>query len=122
MRLRTALMWTVKPGTEEAVKELFRSYGPPEMIVRDGNGNEIGRMLSALVFMKDNVVVRVVDADVTDIAMLTEHLRKQPAIRELEAKLEQYLEVPRDMSTPEGAQEFFRRAGMELLVARSYEE
>lgn len=122
MHVRTALMWTVKPGTEQAVKELFAAYGRPEMIVRDGDDVERGKMLSTLVFMKGNVVVRVAEAEVESHEALAEHLRKQPAIRELEAKLDQYLEEPRDMSTPEGAREFFNRASMECLVARSIDD
>jgi hypothetical protein len=120
MRLRTALMWKVKPGSEQKVRELFASYGRPEMVIRDEQGVERGKLLSTLVFMKDNVVIRVADAEVDDVDMLAKHLRKQPAIQELEKKLDQYLEQPRDMSTPEGAQAFFRRAGMDCLVARSY--
>jgi hypothetical protein len=122
MRLRTALMWTVKRGTEQKVKELFANYGRPEMIIRDEHGVERGKLLSTLVFMKDNVVVRVADAEVEDVEMLARHLRQQPAIQELESQLDPYLEEARDMSTPEGAQAFFRRAGMECLVARSYDE
>lgn len=122
MRLRTALMWAVKRGSEQKVKELFANYGRPEMIICDEHGVERGKLLSTLVFMKDNVVVRVADAEVEDVEMLARHLRSQPAIQELERKLDPYLEEPRDMSTPEGAQAFFRRAGMECLVARSYDE
>ena len=120
MRLRTALMWKVKPGTEQKVRELFANYGRPEMVIRDEQGIERGKLLSTLVFMKDNVIVRVADAEVDDVNTLAKHLRKQPAIQELEKSLDQYLEEPRDMSTPEGAQAFFKRAGMDCLVARSY--
>lgn len=122
MRLRTALMWKVKPGTEQKVRELFANYGRPEMVIRDEQGIERGKLLSTLVFMKDNVIVRVADAEVDDVNTLAKHLRKQPAIQELEKSLDQYLEEPRDMSTPEGAQAFFKRAGMDCLVARSYGE
>lgn len=116
-----ALMWTVKPGSEEAVREIFRSSGRPENVVRDENGNEVGKVVSTLVFMKDNVVVRVAGADFDDPQLLFAHLRSQPAIREIEEKLQQYIEVPREMSTPEGAAEFYRQAGMECLVDRSYD-
>lgn len=122
MRLHTALMWTVKRGSEQKVRELFATYGRPEMIIRDEQGIERGKLLSTLVFMKDNVVIRVAEAEVEDLGMLAKHLRKQPAIQELEKKLDQYLEVPRDMSTPEGAQAFFKRASMDCLVARGWDD
>jgi SchA/CurD like domain len=112
-----ALIWKVKPGTEEQVVELFANYQPPEHIVRDADGNEKGRLLSTQVFMRDNVVVRVMEfeGELPDVAA---HLGRQPAIRELEANLDPLLETPRDMSTPEGARKFFMETSMRCLVAR----
>jgi hypothetical protein len=112
-----AMTWTVKPGVEQDVEELFRNYGTPEHVFRDGDGNEVGRLISTQVFMKDNRVVRVMEFE-GDHRTLVAHLQQQPAVRELERKLDDYLEVPRDMSTPEGAQKFFREAGMRCLLSR----
>jgi SchA/CurD like domain len=47
---------------------------------------------------------------------------RQPAIRELEDQLDQLVAEPRDMSTDEGAREFFIKSFMELLVSRRYDE
>ena len=112
-----AMTWTVKPGAEREVEELFRNYGTPEHVFRDDEGNEQGRLIATQVFMKDNMIVRVMEFE-GDRRTLVQHLRRQPAVQALERKLDEYLEVPRDMSTPEGAQEFFRRAGMRCLLAR----
>jgi SNF2 family DNA or RNA helicase len=116
-----ALMWKVRPGTEEAVQELFKNYGRPEHIIRDEEGNEKGRLLKTWVFMKGNTIVRVVEVEgsLADVAV---HMGKQPAIRDLEEKLDQYLAEPRDMSTPEGARKFFMESSMQCLVARSHDE
>jgi hypothetical protein len=116
-----ALMWTVKPGTEEQVAELFANYQSPDPIVKDADGNEKGRLLGTQVFMKDNVVVRVmeIDAALPDVA---QHLGRQPAIQELERKLDPLLEVERDMSTPEGARAFFMSSMMRCLVARKLDD
>jgi len=116
-----ALIWKVKPGTEEQVAELFSNYKPPEHIVRDEQGNEKGKLLSTLVFMRDNVIVRVmeVEGDLRDVAP---HLGRQPSIRELEDKLDPLLETPRDMSTPEGARKFFMETTMRCLVARRLDD
>jgi len=117
-----ALTWKVKPGTEQKVRELFAAYGRPDHTVRDAAGNEIGTLFGTQVYMKDNVIVRVVETDVDDLRVLAMHMGRQPAIRELETKLDEYLEVPRDMSTPEGAGKFFRETSMDCLVSRRHDE
>lgn len=116
-----ALIWNVKPGAEEQVRELFADYKSPDSIIRDEQGNEKGRLLSTQVFMRGNTIVRVmeIEGDFRDAAA---HLGKQPSIQELEAKLDPLLETPRDMSTPEGARQFFMSTMMECLVARTMEE
>jgi hypothetical protein len=114
-------MWTVKPGTEDQVVELFSNYTSPEHIVRDEEGNEKGKLLSTQVFMKGNVVVRVaeIDGEMRDVAP---HLGRDPGIRELEAKLDPLLENERDMSNPEGARKFFMESAMRCLVARRLDD
>jgi hypothetical protein len=77
----------------------------------------VGRLLGTQVFMKGNTVVRAMEFE-GDQRAIFRHLQQQPIVRELESKLDDYLETPRDMSTPEGAQEFFRNAGMRCLLAR----
>jgi hypothetical protein len=116
-----ALIWTVKPGTEQQVEEIFSNYQSPDRIIRDDEGNEKGRLLSTQVFMKDNTVVRVMEID-GDFREAAAHLGKQPQIRELESKLDPLIETPRDMSTPEGARQFFMSTGMRCLVARKLEQ
>ena len=39
-----ALIWKVKPGTEEQVKEVFRNYESPDPVVRDEDGNVMGQL------------------------------------------------------------------------------
>jgi hypothetical protein len=112
-----ALLWKVKPGTEDKVRELFQNYGRPDPVVKDAEGNEKGRLLATQVFMRDNTIVRVMEIDgaLPDVAA---HLGRQPAIQELETQLDQYLEQPRDMSDPEGARKFFMSTMMECVLAR----
>jgi hypothetical protein len=114
-----ALTWKIKPGTEAAVEELFRTSGRPDHVVRDADGNEKGRLLSTLVFMKDNTLVRVIEFEGSfmDIA---QHMRRQQEVQDLESALDDYLEEPRDMSTPDGAREFFQRSAMRAILARRH--
>jgi hypothetical protein len=117
-----AMTWKVRKGTEDKVIALFEGYGRPDHTIRDDGGDEIGRLLATQVFMRDNVIVRVVEAEGATVVDVAKHMRKQSAIRDLEAELDQYLEEPRDMSTPEGAREFFMRTMMRCLVARRHDE
>jgi hypothetical protein len=118
-----ALMWDIKPGSQDAVRQAFKEYGRPDHTVRDEQGNDVGTLLSTQVFMKGNTVIRVVETtDDVPLPVLGQHMGRQPAIRELEDKLDEYVAEPRDMSTSEGAREFFMKSTMELLVTRRHDE
>lgn len=112
-----ALIWTVKPGTEQQVEEIFSNYGRPDPIVRDEDGNVTGRLLSTQVFLKDNTVVRVMEVE-GSLPAISRHLGSQPAIQAVEAKLDPLIETPRDMSTPQGAAKFFLDTSMKCLISR----
>jgi len=117
-----ALYWTIKPGSEDAVRELFKNYGRPDPIVKDADGNPTGaKLLGTQVYMKGNVVIRAMEIEGT-IPEVAAHLGRQPAIQELEKQLDQYLEEPRDMSDPEAARKFFMRTMMETLLSRSHDD
>ena len=47
---------------------------------------------------------------------------QQKAIRDLEDELDKHVAEPRDMSTPEGARDFFVKSFMELLISRRHDE
>lgn len=118
-----ALMWDIKEESRDAVRDLFHDYGRPDHAIKDDDGNEVGTLLSTLVFMKDNHVIRVVETtDGVDLPTLAKHMGRQPAIRDLEDKLDEHIAEPRDMSTPEGARDFFIKSIMELLVARKHDD
>lgn len=112
-----ALMWKVRPGTEEKVEALLRDYPRPDPVVRDSEGKEKARLLGTQVFMKDNVVVRVIEVE-GDLREVSAHMGRQPGTRELEGKLDEYVETPRDMSSPEGARAFFASSRMNCVFAR----
>jgi hypothetical protein len=118
-----ALMWDIKPGSQDAVRQAFKEYGRPDHTIRDDDGNDLGTLISTQVFMKDNTVIRVVETtDGVPLPVLGQHMGRQPAIRELEDKLDEYVAEPRDMSTGEGARAFFLKSTMELLVTRRHDE
>jgi hypothetical protein len=116
-----AMMWTVRPGTEEEVIKLFEDYGRPEHEIKDADGNVKGKLLGTTVYMKDNVIVRAIEFEgsIIDVAP---HMGRQPAVRDLEEKLDAYIEKPRDMSTPEGARTFFLETAMRTVIARRWDD
>lgn len=116
-----AITWTVKPGSEDVVKKAFSNYGRPDHDVKDNDGNVVGKLLSTQVFMKGNMLVRAIEFEgsILDVAP---HMGRQPAIRALEDELDQYLEQPRDMSTPEGARKYFMETAMETLINRRWDD
>ena len=117
-----ALKWEIKPGSEEAVAELFENYGRPDHIIRDQDGNEKGKLLSTMVFMKGTTVIRVVGIEGASLPEVAIHMGKQPMVKELEEKLDEHLAEERDMSNPEGARKFFMESSMQTLVARHHDD
>jgi hypothetical protein len=111
---RIAVMFRVKQGSEETVKKLLASYPRPNWVAEDGT-----RLISTSVFMKDGLVVRMIEID-GQLPGLVHHLSSDPSIQGVEKELDKYLvdEDRRDASTPDGAREFFRRAIMEHITTR----
>ena len=112
-----ALAWKIKPGSEQTVADLFAKSGVPDHIIKGPDGSVKGRLLQTMVLMKDNYVIRVIEFD-AEMRDLINHMRQQQEVKDLEREFEKYLEVPRDMSTPDGAQKFFREAGMRVVLSR----
>ncbi|MFD5089253.1 SchA/CurD-like domain-containing protein [Amycolatopsis thailandensis] len=111
---RFAVMFRIRPGTEDAVRELLANYPPPNRVTPAGT-----RLLSTSVFMKDGLVVRMIEIE-GNLPDLVRHISAEPNIQEVERELDKYLvdSDRRDASTPDGAREFFRRAMMEHITTR----
>jgi hypothetical protein len=113
-----ALTWTVKPGTEDTVAQIFKRSGRPASFdVMDANGNQVGELVASAVFMKENRVVRVMEYE-GRLDDVVRHIASQPAVQELEQWLAPYLEVPRETSNAEGFRDFFVSSGMRCIIVR----
>jgi hypothetical protein len=112
-----ALIYPIKPGSAEIVKELFRTSGRPDFDVKDENGNVVGRLLATMAFVGTDAAIRVIEVD-GPLPLVAAHMSRQPEVREFERQLEEHLSEPRDMVSPEGARAFFQRAGMENVLNR----
>ena len=116
-----ALMWDVKPGSEEEVQELFKNYKSPDPIVKDEEGNEKGKLLRTVVFMKGQTIVRAVEIE-GRAARRGGASGAAARDQELEEKLDPHLAEPRDMSDPDGARNFFIKSIMQTLVVKQLDE
>jgi formiminotetrahydrofolate cyclodeaminase len=112
-----ALLFKLKPGTEGEVAEIFRESGRPEHDVKDDDGNTVGRLLTTLVFVGTETCVRIVEVE-GDVPVVARHMARQAEVREVEEGLDPHLAEPRDMTSPEGAQEYFRKAAMFNVLHR----
>lgn len=107
---RYAITFRVKPGTEKRTASILSSYGRPVPEV-----DAHTRLLATTVLMKDNVVVRVIEIDGSMPAVM-QHLGRQPGIQAAELAINPFLEETRDLSTPDGARNFFMRAFMDPVT------
>lgn len=116
-----AIFYPLKPGSEEIVKDLFRDSGNPEFDVRDSGGKIVGRLLGTMVFVGNGMAVRVIEVEGA-LPVVAAHMSRQREVREFERQLEEHLTRPRDMSTPEGARQFFRESAMECVLSRRHDQ
>jgi len=116
-----ALFYPLKSGSEEKVRELFRTSGRPEFDVRDAGGERVGRLLGTMAFVGREMAVRVIEVE-GPLPLVAAHMSRQAAVQAFERELEGHLAQPRDMSTPQGAREFFRLAALECVLSRRHDE
>ncbi|GAA3061380.1 SchA/CurD-like domain-containing protein [Streptomyces glomeratus] len=105
-RIRHALTFTVKPGSEQAVARILADYAPPEARVDDTT-----RLCRTSLFMHGNRVVRAVEVE-GDLSAALRHVARQPQVRAVEEAINPYLEQERDLNDPEAARLFFFTAAV----------
>ena len=113
----SALIRKIRPGSADEVEQLLKSSGRPDPIIRGEDGTEKGRLLSTMVFMTEDVVVRVIEyeGETRDVA---QHIAKQRPIVDLEDRLEHHVDKSADFDAPGGAEQYFRETMMRTVLAR----
>ncbi len=110
-----AITYQVKPGHEDEIAEIFRGFQRVDTpIMRDEDGNEVGRLLGTAVFIKDGFMIRVIHYE-GDFAAIGRHMGRQPGVHALEQKLAPYLENRSQATTPEEFRAHFRAATMRKI-------
>lgn len=105
-RIRHAITFTVRPGSEEVVAKLLSDYASPSARVDSAT-----RLCRTSLFMQGNRVVRAVEVRGSLSAALR-HVAQQPEVRAVEEAINPYLEEERDLTSAESARAFFGRAAL----------
>lgn len=105
-RIRHAITFTVRPGSEEHVAKLLSEYASPAARVDSAT-----RLCRTTLFMHGNRVVRAVEVR-GNLAAALRHVAQQPEVRAVEEAINPYLEEERDLTDPEAARAFFSRASL----------
>jgi hypothetical protein len=110
-----AVTYRVKTGHEEEIAEIFAGFQQmPDPVLRGEAGAVAGRLLGTAVFVKDDIVVRVIHYE-GDFAAVGRHVAAQRGTHLIEEKLAPYLAESRDTGTAEGFQSYFRDAVMRCV-------
>ncbi|MET0423981.1 MAG: SchA/CurD-like domain-containing protein [Actinoplanes sp.] len=116
-----AIMYRVKPGHDDEIAEIFAGFqrmSSPDF--SDRAGAVAGRLLGTAVFVKEDVVVRVIHYE-GDFAAIGRHVAAQGGVHLIEDQLQPFLATPRDTSSSEKFQAYFRDAVMRPVSQLSVE-
>lgn len=114
-----AITYRVKPGHEDEIAEIFAHFkrvDTPDL--KDDEGEAAGRLLGTGVFIKDDVMIRVIHYE-GDFAAVGKHMAAQKGVHILEEKLQPYLAEKRDTTSPEAFAAYFRDATMRSIAQLS---
>ncbi|MEU9889841.1 SchA/CurD-like domain-containing protein [Sphaerisporangium sp. NPDC051011] len=115
------ITFRVEPGHEDELADVFGDAPALESpIVTDEHGRETARLLGTGVFVKDDVLVRVIHYE-GDFAGIARHLASQRHVHAVEDRIVPYLADARDTGTADGFAAFFRNATMRCLTQSSAE-
>lgn len=109
-----AITYRVKPGHEDAIADIFANFQRVDTPEFPEDGAQAGRLLGTAVFVKDDLMVRVIHYE-GDIGALARHMAGQRGVHLVEQQLAPYLAQQRDTSTPQGFAEYFRNATMRCV-------
>ncbi|GAA3083880.1 SchA/CurD-like domain-containing protein [Streptosporangium carneum] len=110
-----AITYRVRPGHEDEIAEIFAGFQRVDTpVMRDADGERAGRLLGTAVFIKDDVMVRVIHYE-GDFRAVAAHMAGQRGVHLIEERLAPYLAVQRDTSTPEAFGRYFGDAIMRCV-------
>lgn len=110
-----AITYDIKPGHEDEVAEIFAGFRRADTpVLRNEQGEEVGRLLGTAVFIRDDTLVRFIHYE-GDIADVGAHMARQKGVHMIEEKLKPYLATPRDTGTPDKFRRHFADSLMRCI-------
>lgn len=110
-----AITYRVKTGHEDEIAEIFAGFKRVDTPVMNGDGgDQAGRLLGTAVFIKDDVMVRVIHYE-GEFGAVAKHMATQRGVHLIEEQLAPYLAEQRDTSTPEAFGAYFRDSVMRTI-------
>lgn len=110
-----AITYRVKTGFEEEIAAIFAGFQRVDTPDFAGaGGSPAGRLLGTAVFVKDDVLVRVIHYE-GDFSAVARHMASQKGVHVLEEKLAPYLAEQRETRSEGGFAEYFRDATMRTV-------
>lgn len=98
----TAITYDILPGHEDELAEIFGVFRRVGTSAVPGpDGATAGTILATALFIRDDLMVRVVEYD-GDIEAVARFMAAQPGIQEVERRLKPFLRSPRDTDSVEG--------------------
>ena len=111
-----AITYKVKPGHEDEIEQLFANFRRVSTpIIKNDEGEVTGELLGSAVFIKDDLMVRVIHYE-GSLADVGRHMARQSGVHNIETGLKPFLAEERDTATPEKFQNHFRRSIMRSIA------
>ena len=110
-----AITYRVKPGHEDEIADIFAKFqrvNRPEY--QGDNGEQAGRLLGTAVFIKDDIVVRVIHYE-GEFAAIGKHMAAQKGVHLIEDALAPFLAEQRETTSQEGFGAYFKDATMRCI-------
>ncbi|OXM62264.1 MULTISPECIES: SchA/CurD-like domain-containing protein [Amycolatopsis] len=116
-----AITYRIKPGHEDQIAEIFAGFQRVDSpVLRGDDGAEAGRLLGTAVFVKDDVLVRVIHYE-GEFAAIARHMAGQRGVHVLESKLAPHLQEQRETGDETAFAKYFRDATMRCVSQLSVE-
>ncbi|MFI9388434.1 SchA/CurD-like domain-containing protein [Kutzneria sp. NPDC052558] len=110
-----AISYRVRPGHEDEIAQIFagfRRVSSPTLV--NDQGEQVGKLLGTAVFVKDDVLVRIIHYE-GEFAAVAGHMAQQRGVHLLEQALAPFLAESRDTATADGFQAYFADATMRCV-------
>ncbi|WP_327085921.1 SchA/CurD [Nonomuraea sp. NBC_01738] len=110
-----AITYPVKAGHEEEIAKIFAGFQRVDTPkITDESGQEVAKLLGTAVFIKDDVMVRIIHYQ-GDFSAIGRHMARQSGVHLVEEQLAPYLREQRDTGSERAFGRYFANAAMRCI-------